>query len=279
MEFGSAAAKAKAEGIELKPEADIEYEIGQGKGIKRRKLAEMNAAKATQDGNTSASGTVTEAAPNLASGKKPESEATETKEAAGDAQPSFYIDTNPTPVNLPLSAKKKTSKHTSPEAEPTEEKKSKKAKKAHEDELPAAPLAAKIETEDISAEVDARMKEKEEKRRKKEERRKKKEADAQAAKASEEQHSASADDKKRKRESDDVLAVPADASAGVGDVKKPKKKKSKKEKDGESSAKVGREGDGVEGESKKRLGEEAVEEGKKKKQKRKGEGSAAAADA
>lgn len=282
MQYGSAAARAKAEGIELKPEVDIEYEIGQGKGIKRKKLAEMRAAKGSQDGSGSASGSGTDAPAAVANGRRVKVDAEDAKsaeEANGEAQPSFYIDTNPTPVNLPFS-QKKVDKRASPDVEATEEKTLKKAKKAHEGDLPAAPPAGKLETEDISAEVDARMKEKEEKRRKKEEKKRKKEAEvqAQAAKASEE---TSTDEKKRKRESEGSSAVLMDATAELGEEKKPKKKKSKKEK-GEKEDMKDAEADGTENkrelngeevkeESKKRSREEGDAEGKKKKKRKKGE--------
>ncbi|KAG7002432.1 hypothetical protein G7Y79_00027g061240 [Physcia stellaris] len=259
MEYGSAAARAKAEGVELKPEVDIEYEIGQGKGIKRKRLAEMRA----QDGSGSASGSGTD----VADGKKVKVVA---EDANGEAQPAFYIDTNPTPVDLPF-GQKKTDKRASPELEATEEKTLKKAKKAHEGEIPAAPPAGKLETEDISAEVDARMKEKEEKRRKKEEKKRKKEAD----KAAEE---TGTDDKKRKREAEGSSAVLVDAAGEVGEEKKPKKKKSKKEKgevkDAEADGtEMKGEVNGGEGneESKKRSREEGDAEGKKKKKRKKGE--------
>ncbi|KAL8788040.1 MAG: hypothetical protein Q9195_007506 [Heterodermia aff. obscurata] len=216
MQYGSAAAKAKAEGIELAPHGDLEYNIGQAKGIKRKKLAEMQSAKGSQDSSGSASGSGADA-PSAPNGKKPDSEKSDAKdEVKGDAaQPSFYIDTNPTPVKLPFSSKQPTS-----DPEPVEETKAKKAKKAHDGELPAQ---GKIETEDISAEVDARMKEKEEKRLRKEEKKRRKESDT--------SNIAAADDKKRKRES----AGSSSAVVNGEEAKKPKKKKAKKEKEGEDA--------------------------------------------
>lgn len=256
MQYGSAAAKAKAEGIELRPHADLEYEICQGKGHKRKKLAEMQLPKGSQDMNGSASGSGADAPSALTNGKKPESENAEAKdEEMGDAaQPSFYIDTNPTPVNLPFSEKNSSERPTSV-SERLKESKSKKSKKAHDGELPAAPAQGKIETEDISAEVDARMKEKEEKRLRKEEKKRKKEASAAETDATgivkepDTSIVAAEENKKRKRESAGsftAVAAVADADAdadttvnGGEEVKKPKKKKFKKEKDVESVAKIG----------------------------------------
>ena len=237
MQYGSAAAKAKAEGIELKPQADIEYNVGQAKGTKRKKLAEMQAAKGLQDSSGSASGSGTDA-PSATNGKKLGFEKSDAKDevTGAAAQPSFYIDTKPTPVKLPFSEKNDSKRATSV-PEPVEEKKSKKPKKTHDGELPAAPAQGTIETEDISAEVDARMKEKEEKRLRKEEKKRKKEAAAAAENGGTEDPDTSiiaADAKKRKRDSAGSSAAVAGADPainGEGEAKKPKKKKSKKEKD------------------------------------------------
>ena len=244
MQYGTAATKAKAEGIELKPHPDLEYELGQGKGTKRTKLADIQATKGLQDNSVSGSASGADA-PSATNGTKLESEKSDAKdEEMGDAaQPSFYIDYNPTPINLPFNEKNDSKRATSV-PEPVEESRPKKAKKAHDGELPAAPAQGKIETEDISAEVDARMKEKEEKRLRKEEKKRKKEAAATAETAATEDPDTSvvaADDKKRKRESAASSASVAVADAPVvngEEAKKPKKKKSKKEKDGESNVKL-----------------------------------------
>ena len=248
MQYGSAVTKAKTEGIELKPPADLEYELGQGKGIKRKTLAtltDLPTTKGLQDnssGSTSGSGADAPSATNV---KKLGSEKPDAKdEEMGDAaQPSFYIDTNPTPVNLPFSGKNDSKRATSV-SESVEENQSKKSKRAHDGELPAAPPRGKIETEDISAEVDARMKEKEEKRLRKEEKKRKKEAATQnggtSAIEDPDTSTVAADDKKRKRESAGSSAAVAAADAPVNgeEVKKPKKKKSKKEKDPETGVKA-----------------------------------------
>ena len=244
MQYGSAATKAKAEGIELKPHPDLEYELGQGKGTKRTKLADIEATKGLQGNSVTGSGSGADA-PSATNGTKLESEKSDAKdEEMGDAaQPSFYIDYNPTPINLPFNEKNDSKRATSV-PEPVEESQPKKAKKAHNGELPAAPAQGKIETEDITAEVDARMKEKEEKRLRKEEKKRKKEAAATVETVATEEADTSvvaADDKKRKRDSagSSASVAVADAPAVNGEeVKKPKKKKSKKEKDGESNVKV-----------------------------------------
>ena len=231
MEYGSAAAKARAQGIELKPAGGIEYEVGQGRGIKRKKLAEMR-AKNSQDGSGSGSGSGTDNAPPTTNGKTSETKTEKLKvaeQSTATDQPGFFIDTEPTPVDLLVS--EKASKRDVPEPVPAEETKPKKIKKKHEGKGPDAPEKGQIETEDIRAEVDERMKQKEEKRRKKEEKKRKQEAEALGAQLSEEPATGSADDKKRKRDSDGSADLSADAVAETDAAGKPKKKKSKKEKE------------------------------------------------
>ena len=231
MEYGSAAAKARAQGIELKPAGGIEYEVGQGKGLKRKKLAEMR-ARSSQDGSGSGSGSGTDNAPPTTNGKtlEPKTEKSTVPEepTAGD-QLAFFIDTEPSPVDL--LAAEKALKRDPREPIPLEETKPKKVKKKHEGKGPDAPLKGQIETEDIKAEVDERMKQKEERRRKKEEKKRKLEAETPGVKLSEEPATASADDKKRKRDSEGSADLTAEAVADNGAAEKPKKKKSKKEKE------------------------------------------------
>lgn len=50
-EYGRAAAEAKAKGMEIK-HTEVDYEIGQAKGVKRRTLAGIRAAKAARDGGS-----------------------------------------------------------------------------------------------------------------------------------------------------------------------------------------------------------------------------------
>ena len=230
MEYGSAAAKARAQGIELKPAGGIEYEVGQGKGIKRKKLAEMR-ARSSQDGSGSGSGSGTDNAPPTTNGKtsEPKTEkSTAAEESTATDQPAFFVDTEPTPVDLP--AAEKASKRDAPEPVLSEAK-PKKIKKKHDGKGPDAPEKGQIETEDIKAEVDERMKQKEEKRRKKEEKKRKQEAEALGAQLSEEPATASADDKKRKRDSEGSSGLPVDAVADISATDKPKKKKLKKDKE------------------------------------------------
>ena len=209
-EAGKWIAAARAQGVELRPVNDIEYEVGQGKGTKRKTLAGIQAAKAAKEKTGSGSGSGSDAPASRIDrqdepSKAPETTSPDSKPANGPtnpAQPAFFVDTKPTPVNLPFTDKKPP-KRVSPDAEPTEDTKPKKEKKKHEGETPAPPAPGLIERIDITAEVDARMKEKEERRKRKEE-------------------------KKRKRESEEHSTIHADATNGNLEEKKPKKKKAKK---------------------------------------------------
>lgn len=210
-EYGRAAAKAKSMGIDI-THPEVEYQIGQAKGIKRKTLAGIREAKAAREaGNGSDAGAgsdeaaeVEDAMPTTTNGDtiKPQ-EATPLQEATPeDEHPAFFIDTNPTSVNLPGMSKQPMKRSVSP-PEPLDGKKHKKAKKTHAGDLPKGEGDQAMEFEDISEEVDARIKEKEEKRRKKEE-------------------------KKRKRLSEGDSAAIADSTDATGEVEKPKKKKPKR---------------------------------------------------
>ena len=217
-EYGRAAAEARAKGIEIKhPEA--EYEVGQAKGGKRKTLGEIRgvqAAKGRSSGSGSGSGTGSESEglipqttrePATTNGKASTEENPEAG-LVGD-NPYFIIDTKPTPVNVPEMSSQTLKRSASP-PEAVEAKKHKKAKKRHDGEMLKGEESQEVKTEDISEQVDARMKEKEEKRKKKEE-------------------------KKRKRESEGERAASAaepqatgEPSAVAAEEERPKKKKKKK---------------------------------------------------
>ncbi|SLM38355.1 hypothetical protein LPUS_08518 [Lasallia pustulata] len=209
--YGFAVTGARKEGIDFKPGEDgPEYKIAQARGAMRTTLAGMRAAKAAADGaNRSGSGSGSEArfARGISGGSAFDGQTASVKseDAAGNGEdPYFIVDANPTPVNLPgISHKpaKRPTEDRSP-AEAVEKKKTKKAKTKHNGELPGS-AATNVEVEDISEEVDARLKEKEERRRRKGE-------------------------KKRKRLSaGSTGAVAEDATTEVVG-EKPKKKKAKK---------------------------------------------------
>ena len=196
QEFGSEWSAARAKGIEFKPAPDgPEYQFGQAKGVKKHTLAKIREAKAARGegsgsgtGSGSGSGSDTGAPRVVSNGStssKVRSKAKAAEEKAenqsGDGNnPYFVIDVNPTPVNIPgvsVHLPKRTSEG---QPEPaTVEKKRKKSKREHEGSLPGA-AEKKVEFEDISGEVDARLKEKEERRKRKEEKKRKRDSDGSA---------------------------------------------------------------------------------------------------
>ncbi|KAF6231876.1 hypothetical protein HO173_009959 [Letharia columbiana] len=262
-EYGKAAAEARAEGIELK-HPDAEYVIGQAKGVKRRTLAgirEAQAAKGKASGSGSGSGRGSgsegpmkqEPRKSATANGKASTEKVQEATLEGD-NPYFIIDTKPTPVYIPGMSLQSLKRSACP-PEALEAKKHKKAKNRHDGDLPRGEDTQEAKTEDISDQVDARMKEKERKRKMKEE-------------------------KKRKRESEDEPAVgsedfqPAvEASASAAEAESPKKKKAKQTEEEALPDRTA---------SKKRLGEDKGEaedgEGKKKKKRKKSKDSATASD-
>ena len=252
-EYGKAAAKARAQGIELKHQ-DAEYEIGQAKGVKRKTLAEIREAQAAKGkgsggGGGSGIGSGSEG-PIKQEPKKPtttngQASAEKVQEATPEGDnPYFVIDTEPSPVNIPGISFQPLKRSVFPEA--VETKRHKKAKTKHDGEIPNDEDTPEVKTDDITEQVDARMREREVKRKRKE-------------------------DKKRKRESEDEPAVSSQASqfvaepsATVVEVENPKKKKKKKAKKSEEEPLADRTA------SKKRLGEDDREEedGRKKKRKK-----------
>lgn len=264
-EYGKAAAEARAKGVELKhPEA--EYEIGQAKGVKRKTLAGIREAKAAKHkigggGSRSGTGSGSEG-PTKQDSKKPattngqgSTENIQETTSAGD-NPYFVIDTKPTPVNIPGMSFQPLKRSASPlEAEEAEEHK--KVKISHDGVISTGHDAQAVKTEDISDQVDARMKEKEEKRKMKEEKKRKRE--------SEDEPTAAADDSQPANE----------ASATSAEVESPKKKK--KDKKAKEEPLPDRTA------SKKRPGEDEVEvedgESKRKTKRKKSKETATASDA
>lgn len=243
-EYGNFAAAARAQGVDVK-HPDMEYQIGQGRGTKRKTLEEIRGAKNVKHGGPGSHGAgeapgkpepipMTPYALHLKSQAKGKNATHET--ATNGENACFVVDVNPTPVNLTGLTTKSPKRSASHES--LQQEKLKKAKKKHKGDLPQFTdnQGVGVEFEDISQEVDARLKEKEAKRKRKGE-------------------------KKRKREPADSLTAPAEASVAV-EVEPTIKKKSKKTKDNVLADKTI---------SKKRQGaedEEGQREGKKKKRKK-----------
>ena len=192
-EYGKAVAEARLQGIEIEHE-DAEYEIGQAKGAKRKMLAalrEAHAAKGVTSGTGTSSGSevpIKEKANEPATtNEQASTEKVEEASQEGD-NPYFVIDTNPTPVDVPgISFQSPKRSPVLPEA--VEATKYKKAKKKHDGEIPKGEDTQQVKTEDISDQVDARIKEKKKKRKMKEEKKRKRESEGEPAAAVEEPES------------------------------------------------------------------------------------------
>ena len=269
-EYGKAAARARAHGIEIE-HGDMEYTIGQAKGTKRKALAETRNAKTeNQELEPVAEST------KITGAFRPRPLVSEVKSSSGKLEdaalggenPHFVIDTEPTPVNLPGISHKPSKRDQPPSQEGTANPKHKKAKKNHEGPLPEGDATDAVQFEDITGEVEARLKEKDEKLKRKEKKKRKRESEGEPA----------------------VSSITVDKTEGTSEVsEKPKKKKSKHE-DRESlgDEKVSKEQSGEdktvsedgEGKKKKRSVENETvpedAEGKKKKRKKHKESSEAA---
>lgn len=180
-EYGKAVAEAKKRGVDIPKHPDFDYQTGQGKGIKRKTLAQMRELRGegTGSGSGSGEGSASEGPSKKhktnghASSGEPAPAVKDDAPSGGD-NPCFVIDTKPTPVNfdgheLVDSSSKRA---TETQDEVTAGKKAKKSKRKHSGDLPGV----RAETEDITEEVDTRLKEKEEKRKRKEERKRKRES-------------------------------------------------------------------------------------------------------
>src|SRR5438045_1971860 len=185
-EFGQALGDLKAKGVKVElPANGPEYQIGQAHGAKRKMLFQKNRTESTGSEGAAALNKTEQSAA---------ADHSNTDQVAKDHEngenPYFVIDTNPTPVALlgrlkrPLEGGRETG-----------EKKDKTIKKSEGENEPV------IETEDISAEVDARLKEKMEKSKAKEEKKRKRESTGDGEKESKK----SKKDKKKKRKAEEAV--------------------------------------------------------------------------
>ncbi|KAL8670012.1 MAG: hypothetical protein Q9168_005428 [Polycauliona sp. 1 TL-2023] len=224
------AAEPKGNGEETKT-GGLDHELGESKAPPSVKSGQTRAKEVVENGGGPASDPTTAGS---ASTEKKVRFSDVSQDAAKPESQMFFMDSAPTPVRLPttLNASRKR-KGSSPDPEPAPEgvgaQPVKKAKRNHADHATRsednkeetkptydnepqingkseqAPKDVQIEYEDISAEVNKRMKEKEEKRKHKEQPMEK---------------------KKRKRDSEGSTAGAVE-SAATKEVGKPKKKKSK----------------------------------------------------
>jgi len=261
-EYGKAVAEAKRLGLPIPADPNgPQYVEGQSIVSKKQALANAN-ANANSSQALSGSSTA-----ELTKSPRQNAEQKAGDETNGDV-PLFVIDSNPTPVNLQQAEDEKTKKSekkkrrtsTTKDGEPRKKKAKTVASEPEADpeemdgvEPTTAPAAPVVDTEDISADVDARLKAKEEKRKRKE------------GKA----------EKKRKRSQEDssmVVGEVEDAPAVAVESSKPSKKKVKTDEaaQGEKAVKKSKK------DKKRHMGEEEAEseviangEGKKKSKKHK----------
>lgn len=214
-EYGRVAANARAQGEIFKP-AGVDHEVGQGKSVKRRKLSHNKATKAAKEnvsGCSLGSGSGSAATKGANEPAVINGQASHGQPAEGIAEERnshFFIDTEPSPVNLP-GVPYRPSKRSSSPPEPTDANKTKKHKMKHDGDLPESTETNCVELEDISAEVDARMKEKEERQKKKERKRKRNTEGSSALVDNEASAAVEADKPKKKRSRKSSGDVPLDA--------------------------------------------------------------------
>lgn len=187
-DYGQRVAAARAEGVDINPDG-LDYQVGQSRGKKRQTLDRMREAErdakiaqrvARRNGKGSGSGSGSDSSPQKLTNpngniQDEDPMNKEDEEPTGAGVSTFFVDINPTPVNLP-GMKAKLPKRSSSPPEQVEEKKPKKAKRKHIGDLPGTTDGKSLEFEDISEEVDSRLREKEEKRKRKEEKKRKRDS-------------------------------------------------------------------------------------------------------
>ncbi|KAI4114688.1 MAG: hypothetical protein LQ345_004573 [Seirophora villosa] len=234
-EFGRYASEAKKKGLQVEAEG-IDYKVGQSRGLGHMTLVQIRAANAKKGGagpgSDAGSTPAAPQAPKAAEEKKKEDEA-ETQ-TAGEQM--FFMDSNPTPVNLSAAANSSAKRKATPDPVEVNTSKKQKKKKQHSAGRSPAPDDAqepiepvRIEFEDISGEVDARLAEKEERRKRKEQKKRKRESEgsgvAAANKPEKKKIKATAQDETKKRSTDEV----AEGEAVDNNNKKRKKAKASPE--------------------------------------------------
>lgn len=234
-EYGELTARAGAEGKEIKPEG-LGYVVGQSRGQTQKRARRMSENGALGDNASGVDiiGPKTSIEADATSIRKENVRATDG--APKEERPPFVVDTKPTPVHVSDHSIGQT-KQRNEAREPVTTNFSKKAKKKHEGPLPEAHqtneevLQSAVEFEDISAEVNARMKDKEEMRIRKEEKKAKGASEKTKRKAaldrSEGKKRKGKEKNKRKRESEASNVI---TTGNALEDEKPQKKKVKKAK-------------------------------------------------
>ena len=207
-ESGRAAVEARAVAAERQHPL-VEDEFRQAKGIKRRTLAGIREALATKGqvgGNSPVPGSER---PITSSPKGKAASSENANDPIQEGENPFFInDTKPSPIRFPIVLSQPVKRSLSPSVS-LDSKTQKKAKRSHDREYPNRKKTLIVEFEDISGEVDARLKEKEEKRKRKEEKKRKRESEGDQA------------------EDAEIAGTNAEASAIDVGERKPKRKKAR----------------------------------------------------
>jgi hypothetical protein len=254
-EYGAMIAEARRQGKEIKSDPNgIEYVVGQSQLSAREQLEEVKKSFAAKKAKRNATSTEAE-------GDQGNGEPMEGVEQTADMSQLFMVDANPTPVsalqNMPENSSSKGKNKANDKAkrsvslledqanavgevpEDSHQQKRVKTAKAEEATIEPRPL---VEEDDISAEVDRRLKEKEERRRRKMEKKRKRESDSSqvervetAEEPVEETQIAKPDKKKHKK--DKRAEEVKEAEPVVTEEEKHKKDKKKKRQSIEGEAK------------------------------------------
>jgi hypothetical protein len=258
-EYGAMIAEARRQGKEIKSDPNgIEYVVGQSQLSAREQLEEVKKSFAAKKAKRNA--TSTEAERDQGNG-----EPMEGVEQTADMSQLFMVDANPTPVsalqNMPENSSSKGKNKANDKAkrsvslledqanavgeapEDSHQPKRVKTAKAEEATIKPKPL---VEEDDISAEVDRRLKEKEERRRRKMEKKRKRESDSSqvervetAEEPVEETQIAKPDKKKHKKDKRAEEAKQAEQIVTKEEKHKKDKKKKRQSIEGEAKGEDG----------------------------------------
>lgn len=243
QEFGSQVAEIRKKGMDWKPEGNgPEYVVGQSKVSERQQREQYQKQRSmSAQSETTLSGEPAKQA------EKDKSEDT----------PLWFVDPNPTPINVADKASKKGKRRVSfrDDDEVNNHQETHKKKKTKSSD-PDSKTPEPVEQDDISGEVESRLEKNEEKRKKKEDKKRKREEGDSSLLAEETGIETVKTDKpkqKKHKAQEPVIAVEAQSGVEEKAGKKEKRLKTKRENTEESA-------DGVNGD---------VDDGEKRKKKRK----------
>ena len=239
QEFGSQVAEMRKKGVDWTPEGNgPEYVVGQSKLSERQQKEQYQKQRSMS--------AQSETKPNVDAAQEAEAEKSE-------ETPLWFVDPNPTPVNLSDKALKKEKRRVSFRDDETNvaEETHRKKKAKFPDLESKAPEP--VEQDDISGEVESRLKKNEEKRKKKEDKKRKREEGDSSLLAEETAVEPVKTDKpKKKKLKAQELVVAAEPQSEFKEKADKKEKKSKKKRDNTEETADGLNGDVHDGEKHKK---------------------------